>query len=88
MKVVFRTSFVRDIKKIKDQNLLDQLNEIVLNTQAATILHELPNIKKLSASHGCYRIRVQEYRVGLFCSKDVVEFVRFLHRSDAYKFFP
>lgn len=35
-----------------------------------------------------YRIRIGQYRVGIVLEAGVVDFVRFLHRKDVYRYFP
>jgi len=35
-----------------------------------------------------YRIRIQNYRVGIFQEGETVEFARILPRKDIYKYFP
>ena len=35
-----------------------------------------------------YRIRIGEYRLGLAVEGDEVTLLRFLHRSEIYRFFP
>ena len=34
-----------------------------------------------------YRMRVGDYRIGIAVEEDEVEFVRFLHRHDVYRYF-
>ena len=35
-----------------------------------------------------YRIKIGDYRIGVFIEEDTIEFVRFVHRKDIYKKFP
>jgi mRNA interferase RelE/StbE len=49
---------------------------------------EIKNLKKHKCSKYYYRIRTGDYRIGLYIAKKEVEFIRFLHRKDVYKFFP
>ncbi len=88
MKVTFRSSFHRDLKKIKDKDILQKVKEHIHRAEEANGLAEIAHIKKISGSSGYYRIRVHEYRIGVFVSGDEIEFVRFLHRREVYRFFP
>jgi len=88
MKVTFRSSFHRDLKKIKDQEILQKIKEYIHRVEEANDLGEIAHIRKLSGSSGYYRIRVHEYRIGIFVAGNEIEFVRCLHRRDVYKFFP
>jgi len=51
-------------------------------------LRELKGIKKLKRYKYNYRKRISDYRIGLHIEEDTVEFIRFLHRKDIYKYFP
>ena len=88
MKVNFRASFHRDLKKVKDKDILQKVKEHILMVEEANSLAELTHIKKISGASGHFRIRVHEYRIGVFVSGDEVEFVRCLHRREVYRFFP
>jgi len=88
VKVVFRQSFERDLKKIKDRSMLDRVRQVIELIEAADNLQEMPNVKKLTGSKSFFRIRIGEYRIGIFLDADEVEFVRCLHRRDMYRYFP
>ena len=88
MKVAFRQSFVRDLKKIKDRSILDRVKQVIERIEVVDTFQEVPNIKKLSGGNNFFRIRVGEYRIGIFFDADQVEFVRCLHRRDMYRYFP
>lgn len=88
MKTVFRKSFERDLKKIKDRAILAQVKQAVEEAEAAASLKEISGIKKLSGAGSFYRIRIGEYRIGLAVEAAEVEFVRCLHRREIYRYFP
>jgi mRNA interferase RelE/StbE len=88
MRTSFRKSFVRDLKKVKDQAVLDRVGKVVEQVEAAADLQAIGDLKKLSGTGDSYRIRVGEYRVGVTIEGDTVDFVRFLPRRDLYRFFP
>ena len=88
MKLTFRSSFNRDLKKIKDEEVLQKVKEYIYRAEEANSLADIAHIKKISGSSGYYRIRVHEYRIGLYVAGDEMEFVRCLHRREVYKFFP
>ena len=88
MKVAFRSSFIRDLKKIKDRSILEQVKQAIEDIECAQDLRTVSNIKKLGGGRKFYRIRIGNYRVGLVVQGGEVEFVRCLHRRDIYRFFP
>ena len=76
MKTVFRRSFARDLKKIKDQSVLDSVMQAIQEVEATNSLSIVNNLKKLSGTTGYFRIRVGAYRIGIALEGDTVEFVR------------
>ena len=88
MKVTFRQSFARDLKKVKDQAVLDLIRRAIEQVEGASTTHELRNLKKMSGPGNFYRIRVGDYRLGVVVEGGQVEFVRCLARRDLYRFFP
>ncbi len=88
MNVEFKSSFVRDLKRIQDRNLKARVEEVIERVERARHLREVENIQKLRGSDRYYRIKVGDYRVGLVLSGDIIVFVRFLHRKDIYRYFP
>lgn len=88
MKVEFKESFLKDLRPVKDKNLLSRVKETIENLEKAEKLEEISNLKKLKGEHGYYRIRVGDYRVGLKIESGEVTFVRMLNRKDVYRYFP
>lgn len=62
MKTVFRKSFERDLKKIKDRPIFERVKQAIVEVEAATSL-KASNVKKLNGAGGFYRIRAGEYRI-------------------------
>ena len=88
MRAVFRKSFVRDAKKLKDQRAGEHVRAVIEAVESASALVDVPNLAKMSGASGYYRVRIGDYRIGLFVEGDDVEFVRVLHRKDVYRYFP
>jgi mRNA interferase RelE/StbE len=88
MKVSFRTSFLRDLKKVHDQALLDRVRLAIEQVEGAANLGKIKNLKKITGAGNYFRIRIGDYRIGLALEKDTVELVRCLPRKDLYRFFP
>jgi mRNA interferase RelE/StbE len=88
MKVTFRKSFPRDLKKIRDQSVLDGVRAAIEQVEAVSQPQEISGLKKLGGAEHYYRLRVGEYRIGVAIEGDTVEFVRCLPRRDLYRFFP
>ena len=89
MKTEFLRRFEKDLDKVDRQDVSDRLLELIQAVEEAQSLADIPNLKKLKGHADAFRIRMGDYRIGLFLkSDDTVEFVRFLHRKDIYKVFP
>lgn len=88
MKVRYTALFNKDIAGISEAKLVDTVKEAIENVKQAKTPQEIRKLKKLKTSKKCYRIRMGNYRIGLFIEKDTVEFSRFLHRRNIYKKFP
>ena len=88
MKVAFRQSFERDLRKIRDRSALQRVRQVIEQVEHANSLQEVQNVRKLGGTAGFFRIRVGEYRIGIALFADEVEFVRCLHRRDMYRYFP
>jgi mRNA interferase RelE/StbE len=88
MKVEFRSSFLRSIKKIKNKELQNDIFNIITHIEEVKQFSEIKNIKKLSGFNFFYRIRLGNYRIGLSYKNNTITFVEFDKRSDIYKKFP
>ena len=88
MNVEFRKSFEKDLRKIKDVELLRRIQVAIEEVETIDSLTYLTNVKKLKAEGDYYRIRVGDYRIGLSVGEDTVVFVRVLHRKEIYRYFP
>ena len=88
MKVQFRGSFAKDLRKVKKQTVKQQIKEAIKAVEDAASLQELSDLKKLRVGDRYYRIRVGEYRIGILFEANTVIFVRLLPRKDIYRYFP
>ena len=88
MKTLFEKSFLKDIRKIRDNQAKEQIARIIDEIKEAESWNELPNVKKMKGHPSAFRIRVGDYRLGFFIEDDQVIMSRFLHRKDIYKLFP
>jgi mRNA interferase RelE/StbE len=88
MKVIFKERFVKDLKKITDKSLKRSIEDIIKKTKLANNIHDLSNVKKIKGHEAAYRIRIGDYRIGIFLFEDTIIFAAFLHRKDIYKSFP
>lgn len=88
MKVIFKQSLARDLKRIRDKSLLQRVQDVIEQLEQASSLDEVSQIRKISDSKVYYRIRIGDYRLGLRLDDGSVTLIRFLHRKDIYRYFP
>jgi len=87
MNIIFKSSFIRDGKKIP-LILRSELGDAITLIENAKSLQDIPNLKKLKGNSTAYRIRINNYRLCFFYENETVTLVRFLPRKDVYRFFP
>jgi mRNA interferase RelE/StbE len=88
VEVCFESSFERDLKKIKDRQLLKRVKETIYEVKKAENSGQVRNLSKLIGYKSLYRIRIGDYRIGIDLVQDKIIFTRFLHRKEIYKYFP
>lgn len=88
MKVVFERSFLTDIRSTRDKAILSRVSKLIEDLKAAKSLNDIPNLKKLKGHPAAFRIKLAQYRVGLFLEEDTLILVRFRNRKDIYRGFP
>jgi len=81
-------SFSRDVDALPDAKLRLRLREVLLGIEVAERIQQVPNVKKMKGHAKAFRVRVGEYRLGLFVDGHTVQLVRFLHRREVYRWFP
>ncbi len=88
MEIEFLEKFNRDLDRLMNVSTKIAVRSAITSIQDAVSLSEILNIKKLRGFKTAYRIRIGDYRIGIFVEGDVVQFARIVHRKDIYKVFP
>ncbi len=88
MQVEFLERFHKDLDKIQVAHVKEVVRKTILKVESANSLSELTNLKKLSGHKHAYRIKIGDYRIGLYIENSIVEFARVIHRKDIYNVFP
>lgn len=88
MKVGFRKSFLKELKKLKNKSLKTAIADCIVQVESAQNISQVKNLKKLAGYDVYYRIRIGDYRIGLKVEDNIVYFVVFEHRKDIYRGFP
>lgn len=88
MNVLFENSFLKDLKKISDRKIKFKIENNLDLIKNSPNISSLKNVKKIKGTSNAYRIRIGNYRIGIFINSNVCYFVRVLNRNDIYKYFP
>jgi mRNA interferase RelE/StbE len=88
MNVIFLKPFLKDLRKLEDKQVKDDVKAMILMVENAENQSDIPHLKKMQGYSIAYRIRVGKYRIGVLIENDTVEFAALRHRKDIYKFFP
>jgi len=88
MQVDFTKHFAKQLDSLHDKILLGKLRKTVSIVMAASSSKDIPNLKKLKGHPSAYRIKLGDYRIGIFIEDHSVIFAAFEHRKDIYNKFP
>ena len=89
MKTEYLPSFIKDLKKLKKIPIYQEIKSLVFQKiRNESSITEIRNLKKIKGHKDAYRIRVGDYRIGIFIKEDTITFSRVLHRKEVYRYFP
>lgn len=88
MKVEFHKSFVRDLRRVRDGNLLARVKAVLVELENTDILDSISSVKVMKGHPDYFRIRIGDYRLGFKRIDGGVRIIRFLSRGDIYRKFP
>jgi len=88
MKVEFLSKFVTDLDKLNVVHVKASVIRTIELVESVNNLSEIPNLKKLKGHKSAFRIKIRDYKIGIFVKGRVIEMARVVHRKDIYKVFP
>ncbi|WP_448564376.1 type II toxin-antitoxin system RelE family toxin [Trichothermofontia sp.] len=89
VKTNYLPSFMRDLKALKKTPAYETIKHLAFEEIPAAIdPTRIANLKKLRGNDTAYRIRVDDYRIGVFIEADTITFARVQHRREIYRSFP
>ena len=88
MQVDFTKHFSKQFDALYDEVLRGKLRKTVSTVMMASTGRDIPNLKKLKGHPSAYRIKLGDYRIGIFIEDNSVIFAAFGHRKDIYNKFP
>ena len=90
MRTEFAKPFEKDVDKIVDPALIDDIEQVIRNVENAQTITGIHELRKLVGykQGKFYRIRVGSYRLGITIVGNLVTFARCLPRNIFYRKFP
>ncbi|MYA62054.1 MAG: hypothetical protein F4X94_05720 [Dehalococcoidia bacterium] len=88
MEVRYKSSFDRDLKRIRDHNLFRRVERKIREIKAADSLSDISGIEKIRSRENYYRIRIGGYRLYLTREYGAAVLRGIDHRGRAYRSFP
>ena len=89
MRIRLETSFIRDIRRVRDPSLLNRVNRKIAEIEAASNLRSISGIRRMNAPRGNhYRVRIGNHRLGVTLEGNVAVLTAFGPRDDIYRRFP
>lgn len=88
MNVEFLEQFSKDVDEVSLKSVRNRILSLIRKIEAADDLAEIPNVKRLKGHKSAYRIRIGDYRIGVFVESGTLTFARVVNRKDIYRVFP
>lgn len=90
MKIVYEKSFLKSLKKLNlNYSLKQKLKYIIQDIESSQNINDIKNITKIVNYNNYFRIRFNNYRIGVELLKDnSINLVVIAHRKEIYKIFP
>jgi mRNA interferase RelE/StbE len=86
MTVEFLKGFSKDLDKVSSVTVKNQIKQIITSLEKAETLQKIPSTKKLKGHRNAYRIRIGDYRLGLFLENKTVLLARLLPERISTRF--
>ena len=80
--------FNKDISKLRDRKLILSVRKALQKLEAVRSLSEIPNLKRMEGTVNYFRVRIGDYRMGIYVEGNIIYAARFLHRKEIYRYFP
>ena len=88
MKVLYRSSFLKDIKKLKSAVSVNLIHSAIDNCKRAGTISDIKNCEPLQSRGKFFKLKYGQYRFGIYIDKGIVEFLKFGTRQNFYDDFP
>ena len=88
MKVLYRSSFLKDIKKLKSIAIKNLIHSVIDDCEKAVIISDIKNCEPLQSRGKFFKLKYGQYRFGIHIDNGIIEFLKFGTRQNFYNDFP
>ena len=88
MELEQRASFIRDLRRLRNRDILKILHRKIEQLEQASNVTQVSGVRKLQSAKNIFRIRIGHHRLTVAIDGNRVELIRFRHRRDIYRHFP
>lgn len=88
MKTAFTNKFLTQVSSVRLKIIRKKVEKVIIGVENADSLSQIKNLKKLKGETQYFRIRIGDYRIGLYIENEIIEFTTIDNRKDIYKHFP
>jgi mRNA interferase RelE/StbE len=87
MVVEISNAFGRDMRGIH-RNYHQRVAQIIVEMKAAENLRQIRNLEPCEGTSNAFRIRMGDYRIGIYVEDNIIKLKRIGKRGDFYNYFP
>lgn len=88
MKVIYRKSFLKDIKRQNSRLISELIHSVIENCENANTIADIKHCEPLQSKGKFYKLKYGKYRFGIYIDKATIEFLKFGTRQNFYDDFP
>ena len=76
MKVEYTSLFSKDLDKIENDDVLEKIEKVIEQVKISQKPMDITHIKKMKNAKNAFRIRIGNYRIGIYINGETVIFTR------------
>lgn len=88
MEVKFSKPFEKDLKSLTEKRIVLKVAEIIHAFENSDSLAEIKNLGKIKGHKDCYRVKINDYRLGIQLTGKTIWLARLMHRKEIHRYFP
>ena len=76
MKVEYTSLFSKDLDKIENDDVLEKIEKVIEQVKISQKPMDITHIKKMKNAKNAFRIRIGNYRIGIYINGETVIFYK------------